>query len=83
MFFPIPPRRVAIDGRPADDSLSATDVTAVLVGARFFETLGIAPLRGRVLTSADAQPGQEGVVIDERVATRLFPSRSPSVAGCN
>ena len=77
MFFPTPPRQVAIDGRPAGDWAIGPNVTAVLVGARFFETFGIAPLRGRVLSSADGQPGQEGVVVNERVASLLFPDQEP------
>lgn len=77
MFFPTPPRQVAIDGRPAGDWAIGPNVTAVLVGARFFETFGIAPLRGRVLSSADGQPGQEGVVVNERVASLLFPNQEP------
>jgi MacB-like periplasmic core domain len=31
-----------------------------------------------VLTSADAQPGQEAIVINERVATLLFSEQEPS-----
>ena len=77
MFFPTPPRQVAIDGRPAGDWAIGPNVTAVLVGARFFETFGNAPLRGRVLSSADGQPGQEGVVVNERVASLLFPDQEP------
>jgi putative ABC transport system permease protein len=77
MFFPTPPRQVAIDGRPAGDGAVAPNVTAVFVGKRFFETFGIAPLRGRILTNADGQPGQEGVVVNERLASMLFSDQEP------
>jgi putative ABC transport system permease protein len=77
LFFPTPPRQVTIDGRPAGDGALAPNVTAVFVGARFFETFGIVPLRGRVLVEADGQPGQEGVVINDRVASLLFPDQEP------
>jgi putative ABC transport system permease protein len=77
MFFPAPPRQVAIDGRPARDDGAAPNLTAVFVGPRFFETLGIVPLRGRILGEADGQPGQEGVVINDRVASLLFPEQEP------
>ncbi|HUE88745.1 MAG TPA: ADOP family duplicated permease [Vicinamibacterales bacterium] len=77
MFFPTPPRQVAVDGHPVGEGMTAPSVTAVLVGARFFETFGIVPLRGRPLTSADSQPGQEGVVINDRTASLLFPDEEP------
>jgi putative ABC transport system permease protein len=44
------------------------------VGPRFFETLGLAVVRGRSLAPADDDPGQEGTVVNERFAARFFPN---------
>jgi predicted permease len=77
LFFPTPPRQVAVDGRPLGDDGVGPSLTPVFVGPRFFETFGIALIRGRVLADGDGQPGHEGVVINDRVAALLFPDQDP------
>jgi predicted permease len=47
------------------------------VGPGFFETAGIELLQGRVFTEADAPGTQPVAVVDELLARRLWPDRSP------
>jgi hypothetical protein len=49
----------------------------MLTGTGYFEALGIPIVSGRPLQPTDARPGQEGAVIDERLATQLFPDVDP------
>lgn len=44
------------------------------IGARYFETLGVRLVAGRGLTDNDSNPGQEGVVVSEQMAERVFPA---------
>jgi putative ABC transport system permease protein len=53
------------------------DVGLVLAGDHYFETLGIAVLRGRDFSGADSRAGQEGAIINDRLATRLFGGGDP------
>jgi hypothetical protein len=52
-------------------------VSYLLTGARYFGTLRLPVVRGRGIQDADARPGQEGAVVDERFATRFFPDHDP------
>ena len=53
----------------------AASARAAFVSAALFETLGTLPLRGRLLTRADGQPGAvPAVVIAESLWRRAFDS---------
>ena len=47
------------------------------VGAGYFEALGIAILRGRAFTAADALPGAPVVIVSAEAARRLWPDSDP------
>src|SRR5262249_40969652 len=51
------------------------DQRTVLPG--FFDAMRIPLLRGRVLTSADSADTAPAIVVDEELATRLWPHREP------
>ena len=71
-------RRIAIDGRPvAEDTESQPRATGIGVGARYFETLGIAATRGRTLTADDASAGRLAAVVNEEFVARHFPTTPP------
>ena len=64
-------RSLAIEGtiwNPTD----APTVFYVAVGPRYLETLRLPLLRGRSLTALDARPGHEGVVVNQRFASKYF-----------
>jgi predicted permease len=47
------------------------------VAPRFFETLGFPLVAGRDFTPADREGGQPVVIVNESLARKLFPDRSP------
>jgi putative ABC transport system permease protein len=65
------PNRPRIEGR----ALPAARWQAVSGG--FFETMGIRLLRGRTLTREDVDHRQPVVVVNDALATRLFPGEDP------
>ncbi|MGD2122812.1 MAG: ABC transporter permease [Gemmatimonadota bacterium] len=71
--------RFHIEGRPPAATAPMCCVASpVTVGADFFETLGISPLRGRVLGPDDHRAGgARSVVVDEAAAERWWPGEDP------
>jgi putative ABC transport system permease protein len=47
------------------------------IGARYFNTIGIAPVQGRVLTDADGAAGARNVVVNQRLAAMYFNGENP------
>jgi ABC-type antimicrobial peptide transport system permease subunit len=52
-------------------------VQTIDVSPRFFETMGIAVVRGRGLTSTDGMPGAEAVVVNQYFASQMFAGEEP------
>lgn len=63
---------LAIEGQDAEPGVDLPQAYTVTVGPRFFDVLGLSMTHGRPLSSRDNLAGQEGVVINERFATRYF-----------
>lgn len=70
-------REVFVDGTEYAPDEKPPLVSYILTGARYFETLQLPLVRGRGIQDADARPGQEGAVVDERLAARFFPAEEP------
>jgi predicted permease len=70
-------RAVSVDGRLPAEGERFPMVDVVNVGARYFETLGLRPVRGRALREEDHAPVLEGVVVDQRFVDRFLPQREP------
>jgi putative ABC transport system permease protein len=51
--------------------------TQVTIGARYFETIGTRPLRGRDFVRGDGEPGRGAAIVNERFASRFFPGQDP------
>jgi len=51
-------------------------VTSVRMGD-YFRTVGVPLIAGRLLTKADGVPGQQTVVINQRLASECWPGQSP------
>jgi predicted permease len=67
-------RMLAIEGRSIAPTDKPTPPTSfVNVGPRYFETLGLPIVRGRALADADGLAGREGVLVNQRFATKYFP----------
>jgi predicted permease len=68
---------VEFEGRALPPGERAPDVTVVSVGPRYFDAIGVAARRGRVLNATDGTPGAEAAVVNERFAARFFPNTDP------
>ena len=70
-------RYIAVNGRPAPEGQPLPLVSMVTVGPRYLQTIGVPLMRGRALLETDGLPGQEAVVINERLAAVHFPGEDP------
>ncbi|MBT9331217.1 ABC transporter permease [Paracidobacterium acidisoli] len=67
---------VAIEGHPVPAGVHQ-DVTWVRVSPKYFDTIGTALMRGRVITDADTATSERVAVIDEAFARKYLPGRNP------
>jgi predicted permease len=70
------------DGRAVSVDTLATDpdrtrITTLLVGDRYFDTLGIEMLSGRAFTSTDGLQGRETAIVNRRFAEMYFAGENP------
>ena len=72
-----PDQELAVEGRPRNPGDPATTVQTVLIGPRYFETLGLTLAAGRGFTAADGSPGQAHAIVNERLARQIFGDASP------
>jgi predicted permease len=71
-------RPFAIEGAPPTEAgETASRVTTVLVGPRYFDALGLGVIRGRALLETDGLPGQENVVVNKEFAETHFRGQDP------
>ena len=66
-----------IEGRPVTDPANRPRVSVVDAGPGYFETLGVTIQRGRSFREADGTPGNEVIVINQRLATELLANEDP------
>ena len=66
----------AVRGKPGDDGL---DTDFLIVGADYFDTLGLHLLRGRAFTRAEEEPSSTAkvAVIDRPLARKIFGDAEP------
>jgi hypothetical protein len=65
-----------IDGRPKPAG-EPPRVSYIIVGARYFETLGLHLLRGRRFTTVDGTPGHQSAIVNQRFVDMFFPDGDP------
>jgi len=70
-------RLLAIEGHPLAAGEQAPSVTQVMVGPRYFETLGLRIVRGRGFDELDGTTGHETAIINQRFATMHFGTEDP------
>jgi putative ABC transport system permease protein len=66
--------------RPVDKLTRTSDVPGVsyvLIGPRYFDTLRLHLIRGRVFTDLDGTPGHNTVIVNQLLASRFFPRVDP------
>ncbi len=66
-----------IEARPRAAGEAVPTVTMVLVGPRYFQTIGLPLLRGRALNATDGTPGHEAVVVNQRFVAMHFKGEDP------
>ncbi|MFN2445728.1 MAG: ABC transporter permease [Vicinamibacterales bacterium] len=71
------PREIAVEGHQTPAGERPRRIPAVVVGSRYFETLGLRLLSGRPFTFADSTAGQASAIVDERFAALYFPNADP------
>ena len=71
------PRLLAIDGHQPTDGEQPQTVTQVTIGARYFETMGLRILRGRVFDDLDGTPGHDTAIVNQRFAAMHFGGEDP------
>ncbi len=66
-------RSLVVDGRAAEAGAQLPQVTAVSVGSRYFDAIGVTVARGRALSNDDGLPGRDNVVVNQRFVAMHFP----------
>ena len=64
---------VSIDGTAPSDRIAAPTTSYVAIGAHYFDTLRLRPVRGRAFTDRDGMPGVDTAIVNELFATRYLP----------
>ena len=69
------PRLLVIEGREPAAGEQPQTVTQVMIGSRYFETVGLQIARGRLFDELDGTPGHENAIVNQRFAAMHFPWR--------
>jgi putative ABC transport system permease protein len=72
-----PEGRLDVDGRAPSGSEPAPTVRTVTIAPRYFETFGLALVRGRDFTESDGTPGAMHAMVNERLAMQYFGNEDP------
>jgi predicted permease len=67
-----PETRMDVDGQPQAGGQPAPPVRTVLIGPRFFETLGLTLKQGRDFVEEDGSPGRAYALVNEQLAQQFF-----------
>jgi predicted permease len=71
-------RGLEIEGEPVRNANDpAPQVASVTVSPQFFDTVGVQLLRGRLFNATDGAPGNENVIINDKLAAEFFKGADP------
>jgi predicted permease len=70
-------RKLTIDGNPLVPAEQQPTVTMLTIDPRYFQTVGLNLLRGRVFTDNDGAAGQENAIVNARFVQMFFPNEDP------
>jgi putative ABC transport system permease protein len=70
-------RQIEVDGSPRQAGEQGPVVTMLSVGSRYFDTVGVRLVQGRVFTEADGEPGRNNVIINQRLASMYLQGQNP------
>ena len=69
--------RLTVEGRPTPAGEQPPRVTRVMVGTRYFDTIGVRLVRGRTFGDTDGTTGHEVAIVNQRFASMHFPNEDP------
>jgi predicted permease len=70
-------RQMTIEGRQLGDGEQAPVVSHMLVGSRYFDTMGLRLYRGRDFDELDGTAGHDNAIVNQRFVAMHFPSEDP------
>jgi putative ABC transport system permease protein len=70
-------RQLTIEGRELDQAEQAPIVTHMLIGPRYFETLGMRLYRGRDFDELDGTAGHDSAIVNQRFVAMHFANEDP------
>ena len=70
-------RSLEIEGRPPAAGEQPPTVTRVMIGPRYFETIGVRPVRGRDFDTVDGTTGHDTAIVNQRFASMHFGNEDP------
>jgi predicted permease len=69
--------RLIVEGRPTPAGEQPPRVTRVMVGPRYFDTIGVRLVRGRAFAVTDGTSGHEVAIVNQRFVSMYFPNEDP------
>ena len=72
-FYTAPVWSVSIHGTAPSEAAAAPTASYVAIGAQYFDTLHLRPVRGRVFADRDGMPGFDTAIVNELFAARYLP----------
>jgi putative ABC transport system permease protein len=69
--------RLTVEGRPTPAGEQPPQVTRVVVGPRYFDTIGLHLVRGRPFADSDGTTGHEVAIVNQRFVSMHFPNEDP------
>ena len=70
-------RLLEVEGRPLATGEQPQTVTQLLIGPRYFETIGVTLTRGRGFDDLDGLPGHDHAIVNQRFAAMHFAGDDP------
>jgi putative ABC transport system permease protein len=76
-FYNAPVRSVTLQGQAGTPATVSANTSYVLIGPRYFDTLGLRLIRGRAFTDLDGTPGHETVIVNQLFVSKFLPGIDP------
>jgi putative ABC transport system permease protein len=76
-FYNAPVRSVTLQGQADSQTTVSPTTSYVLIGSRYFDTLGLRLARGRAFTDLDGTPGHSTVIVNQLFASKYLPGIDP------
>jgi predicted permease len=76
-FYTAPVWSVTVQGQQPATPLAGPTASYVLIGSRYFDTLGLRPIRGREFTSLDGTAGHETAIVNQLFASKYLGAADP------